>query len=189
MISAELGLRKLFNRVRCSRGWKKKRKVRDYPAHCQLLLKRSQATVSELKSSVDQLPLLVQMIEHYQAHAVRQLDQVRRRLLDDETIAHEEKVFSIFEPHPRWMVKGKAGVPVELGLPVCILEDQHQFVLHHKILWQGSDVDVAVPMVKETQARFSDVRMVSFDKGFHSPDNRRRLGQMPELNALPGKGY
>ncbi len=44
-------------------------------------------------------------------------------------------------------------------------------------------------MVKETQARFSDVRMVSFDKGFHSPDNRRRLGQMLELNALPGKGY
>ena len=105
------------------------------------------------------------MIENYQGYGLRQLDQVRRRLLDGETIAHEEKVFSIFEPHTRWIVKGKAGVPVELGLPVCILEDQHQFVLHHKILWQGSDVDVAVPMVKETQARFSDVRMVSFDKG------------------------
>ncbi len=181
-------LRKLFNRVRSSRGWKKKRKVRDYVAHCQRLLKRSQATVSELKSKLEQLPLLVQMIENYQGYGLRQLDQVRRRLLDGETIAHEEKVFSIFEPHTRWIVKGKAGVPVELGLPVCILEDQHQFVLHHKILWQGSDVDVAVPMVKETQARFSDVRMVSFDKGFHSPHNRRQLDQMLELNALPCKG-
>ncbi len=98
-------------------------------------------------------------------------------------------MFSIFEPHTRWIKKSKAGVPVELGVPVCILEDQDQFILHHEILWKGSGVDVAVPMVAATQARFSDLRMVSFDKGFHGTDNRRRLDEMLELNALPGKGY
>ena len=33
-------------------------------------------------------------------HARRQLEQVTRRLINEEKIPHEEKVFSIFEPQP-----------------------------------------------------------------------------------------
>ena len=77
------------------------------------------------------------------------MDPVERRLLKGETIPHEEKVFSIFEEHTRWVSKGKAGTPVELGVPVCVMEDQFQFILHHKILWAGGDVDLAAPMVEE----------------------------------------
>ena len=117
------------------------------------------------------------------------MEQVERRLLKGETIPQHEKVFSIFEPHTCWISKGKAGVPVELGVPVCVVEDQFQFIVHHKIMWQGTDVDVAVQMVEETQARFADFRMCSFDRGFHSPNNRRRLDEILDLNALPGKGY
>ena len=101
---------------------------------------------------------------------------------------HEEKVFSIFETHTRWNSKGKAGCPVEPGVAVCVIEDQHQFILHHGVMWEGSDVDMAVPMVAAAQALFADLRVCSFDRGFHSPDNRTRLDQMLDLNALPGKG-
>ena len=48
------------------------------------------------------------MIQSLIAHARRQIDQVERRLLKGETIAHDEKVFSIFEEHTRWVSKGKA---------------------------------------------------------------------------------
>ena len=116
------------------------------------------------------------------------MDQVERRLLKGETIAHEEKVFSIFEGHTRWVSKGKAGTPVELGVPVCVMEDQFQFILHHKILWLGSDVDLAAPMVEETQALHPDLRVCSFDRGFHSPANRVRLDELLDLNVLPRKG-
>ena len=116
------------------------------------------------------------------------MNQVERRLLLDETIAHEEKVFSIFEPHTRWVAKGKAGVPVELGVPVCVMEDQYRFILHHKILWAGSDVDAAVPMVEKAQALHPDLRACSFDRGFHSPSNRARLDGLLDVNALPRKG-
>ena len=116
-------------------------------------------------------------------------DQIDRRLLKGETIPQDEKVFSIFEPHTRWIAKGKAGCPVELGVPVCILEDRHGFVLHHKIMWEGSDVDYAVPMVEAAQARFPDLRAVSFDRGFHSPENRVRLDALLDHNVLPKKGY
>ena len=44
-------------------------------------------------------------------------------------------------------------------------------------------------LVEKTQARFADIRMCSFDRGFHSPNNRRRLDEMLELNALLRKGY
>ena len=71
-------------------------------------------------------------IEYYLGHAVRQIDHVERRLLKGETIPQDEKVFSIFESHTRWISKGKAGTPVELGVPVCVLEDNHGFILHHE---------------------------------------------------------
>ena len=59
---------------------------------------------------------------YFVMNAVRQIDQIDRRLLKGETIPQNEKVFSIFEPHTRWISKGKAGCPVELGVPVCIIE-------------------------------------------------------------------
>ena len=130
-----------------------------------------------------------QSIQGFIAHAQRQLGQVERRLLRGEAIAHEEKVFSVFEEHTRWVSKGKAGTPVELGVPVALIEDQHQFILHHKILWEGEDVDVAAPMVSEAQARYPELRACSFDRGFHSPDNRIKLDALLDLNALPRKGY
>ena len=67
--------------------------------------------------------LTLETINHFMTHARRQIEQIDRRVLRDEVIPHEEKVFSIFEPHTEWVVKGKAGVPVELGLRVCVLED------------------------------------------------------------------
>ena len=130
-----------------------------------------------------------QTIQGFIAHARRQIDQVERRLLRDETIPHGEKVFSIFKEHTRWISKGKAGTPVELGVPVALIEDQHQFILHHLILWKGEDVDVAVPMVEEAQALYPGLRACSFDRGFHSPANRVRLDALLDVNALPSSGY
>ena len=78
---------------------------------------------------------------------------------------------------------------MELGVPAVILEDQHGFVLHHEVMWEGSDVDHAVPMVEAAQARFPDLRAVSFDRGFHSPGNRVRLDELLDDNVLPKKGY
>ena len=114
---------------------------------------------------------------------------MERRLLRGETIPHEEKVFSIFEEHTRWVSKGKAGTPVELGVPVAIIEDQYGFILHHKVLWEGEDVDVAVSMVQGAQALYPELRACSFDRGFHSRDNRVRLDALLDVNALPGRGY
>jgi len=127
-------------------------------------------------------------LDAYMAHAERQIDQIRRRVLRDETIPHGEKVFSIFQPHTEWIVKGKAGVPMELGLRVCVVEDQYGFILHHEVMEKTTDDRIAVAIVRETKARFPDLSSVSFDKGFHSPQNQAELKKILDRVVLPKKG-
>ena len=127
-------------------------------------------------------------IEGFMQHATRQIDQTKRRVILGEVIPHEEKVFSIFEPHTEWISKGKAGVPVEFGVKVCILEDQYQFVLHHQVMQKMTDDQVAVSMVKDAKKRFPSLNACSFDKGFHSPANQTELKEQLEQVVLPKKG-
>lgn len=163
----------------------------DYLAAAACALDRAKATRAQVlvapgASRFDVVSL--SELDGYLAHAERQIDQIRRRVLQGEVIPHHEKVFSIFEPHTEWIVKGKAGVPVELGLRVCILEDQYRFILHHEVMEKQTDDHVAVRMVEQSQASFPHLRVVSFDKGFHSPANRQALEARLDLVALPKKG-
>jgi hypothetical protein len=127
-------------------------------------------------------------LDDYLKHADRQAGQIRRRVLEGEAIPHAEKVFSIFEPHTEWISKGKAGVPVELGLKVCVVEDQHGFILHHRVMEKTTDDQVAVPVAKQTKERFPSLSAISFDKGFHSPANQAGLKEIVAQAVLPRKG-
>jgi len=132
--------------------------------------------------------LAVLPIEKFIKHAERQIDQIYRRVVLDEKIPHSEKVFSIFEEHTEWISKGKAGVPQELGLNVCILRDQHGLILNHRVMQGEKDQEVAVPVVEDTQSTFSNFNSCSFDKGFWSPDNREQLDEILDEVVLPKKG-
>ncbi|MCY4611821.1 MAG: ISNCY family transposase [Gammaproteobacteria bacterium] len=177
-------LRKQFQAVSTKRRQTPPR-VRAFLARCRQLQAKAAALEAELPPD-DLLESL--SIQHYQDFATLLIGQVERRLLHGEAIPQEEKIFSIFEPHTRWISKGKAGRPVELGVPVCVFEDEHQFLLNHEVMWTGTDVDVAVSFVEETQARYPEMAACSFDRGFHSPNNRKHLDGLLELNALPKKG-
>lgn len=131
---------------------------------------------------------LIADIRQYIEHAQRQMNHTERRVLLGETIPHEEKVFSIFQPHTEWICKGKAGVPVELGLRVCIVEDQHQFILHHRVMEKETDDQVAVAMTMAAKTAFENLYSCSYDKGFHSPNNQEVLPQHIDVIALKRKG-
>ena len=53
-------------------------------------------------------PVLLESIDYFIHHAEKQIDLIRRRVIQGEKIPHEEKVFSVFEPHTEWISKGKA---------------------------------------------------------------------------------
>ena len=149
---------------------------------------RAKETISSISSTNFIANLRIIEIEKYIAHAERQIDQIRRRVAEGESIPHHEKVFSLFEEHTEWINKGKAGVPQELGLKVCVVKDQFGFLLHHRVMQKEMDDQIAVTIIKETKERFPHLISCSFDKGFHSPDNQKDLTVLLDKVILPRKG-
>lgn len=154
----------------------------------EAFLERARETRSRVKDQPGLLPAFLGNLDGYLAHAERQIDQIRRRVLQGEKIPHEEKVFSIFQEHTEWISKGKAGVPIELGLRVCVLEDRSRFILHHQVMIKETDDQVAVAMVTGAKVRFPRLTLCRFDKGFHSPANQQELKDQLGTAVLPKKG-
>ena len=161
---------------------------RAYLDQARCHLSKIQVTLAKLTTTTPTELLQRIEIEGYLQHVKRQIEQIERRVIKGEVIPHQEKVFSIFEPHTEWISKGKAGVPVELGVKVCILEDQYQFILHHHVMEKETDEQIAVAMITEAKKRFPTLNACSFDKGFHSPANQAELAQQLDQVTLPKKG-
>jgi len=161
----------------------------DYVALARTFIRKSRQTLAAEVIDVSLMAMAKALaIQTYINHARRQMDQIERRVIHGETIPHEEKVFSIFQPHTEWISKGKAGVPVELGLKVCIVEDTDGYLLHHRVMEKQTDDQIAIDLIAETQARFPNLRVCSFDKGFHSPTNQVELAKRLDRVVLPKKG-
>jgi IS5 family transposase len=162
----------------------------EYVALAREFVDKAEITIPAIRGASPDLKTeaLLLEIKGYVRHARRQIDQILRRVVGGEKIPHDEKVFSIFEPHTDWICKGKAGVPQELGLRVGIVEDQYQFILHHRVMEKETDDAVAVPMIKATQERFAAFRMCSLDKGYSSSANKAALCEMLDRVAMPKKG-
>jgi hypothetical protein len=115
----------------------------------------------------------------------------RRRVLNGETVANSEKLFSMFEVHTQLYKRGKAGEPIQFGRLVLVYEDAAGFITHHHILPRDSeDRDVVVEQTRIVQERMDGkIEEASFDRGFHSPENQEALAKIiahPCL-AKPGK--
>jgi len=165
---------------------------RIYLEQAQIYLERARDTRRRLKEIVLAVSFLgealLRELDEFMEHAERQIDQIGRRVLQGQRIPHEEKVFSLFQPHTEWISKGKAGVAVELGLRTCVVEDQHRFILHHQVMQKTTDDAIAVSIVEQTKQRFGTLCSISMDKGFHSKDNQAELKDLVELVVVPKKG-
>jgi hypothetical protein len=194
-------IKKLFKRVRTikrpnSKDEKKKVKRekliieahQEYIDLAEQYIKRARMGITILNEMGIGNIARIMVIEHFIGHAERQIDQIRRRVIKGEKIPHNEKTFSIFEEHTEWISKGKAGVSQELGLKVCILEDQHGFILHHYVMEHQTDDQIAVEMVVEAKRKFAILSSCSFDRGFHSPNNQEDLKELLDHVVLPRKG-
>jgi transposase, IS5 family len=159
----------------------------DYVAYSQKLIKKAEMTLKLLKSRTLEDSRLKEL-ERWINDADYQCQLIIRRVLNHEAIPHSEKVFSLFERHTEWISKGKAGTPVELGLRVCVLQDQFGFTLHHLVMEKQTDDQVTVAIAKGAKQRFPQVSQVSYDRGFWSKENLERLETFLDRAVLPKKG-
>ena len=97
-------------------------------------------------------------------------------------------MFSLFQPHTEWICKGKAGVPVELGVRLAIVEDQYGFILNHRVMEKETDEKAAVPIIQAAKTAFPSLSVCSFDKGFYSPSNQVDISEFLDQVVLPKKG-
>jgi len=118
-----------------------------------------------------------------------QIDLVRRRLIDGETIANAEKLLSLHAEYTRWIRKGKRYPnDVEWGVPQCIIEDEHRLILGWEIMWTESDVEMTVPIVTKYTDLYPNIASIRFDRGFWSPDHFAAVSGLDVHVILPKKG-
>ncbi len=113
-----------------------------------------------------------------------------RRVILDEKVANNEKLFSIFETHTQLYKRGKASQPIQFGRLVLVYEDGAGFVTHHHVLpREANDQDVAVEETRRLQTRMKGrIERASFDRGFHSPENQKALAEIIDCLCLPKPG-
>ena len=155
---------------------------------CQFTLKKLRGTFELLKQSNYITPKQINLFKEFIGHSNRQIDQIYRRIILKEAIPHNEKLFSLFNPFTEWVSKGKAGVPVELGLRVSISTDQHGFILTHRTMEKEQDVDVAIPIIQKAKENFANIYSASFDRGYYSPLNQIELDKLVTKLVMPKKG-
>jgi hypothetical protein len=117
-------------------------------------------------------------------------DNACRRVLQGETLANEEKIHSIFEPHTELIKRGKQPNPIEFGHKVLVIEDAAGFVVDYRVVENGVlDQDLVVPVMKKLQKRFQGkIKSASFDRGFHTPQNQEDLAEIVRTPCIAAKG-
>ena len=130
----------------------------------------------------------VKVLERWIRDADYHCHLIIRRVFNHETIPHHEKIFSLFERHTEWISKGKAGVPVELGLRVCVIQDQFGFTLHHLVMEKQTDDYILLPISQGAKQPYPRVSQVSYDRGFWSKENLEALEELLDRAVLQKKG-
>ena len=69
-----------------------------------------------------------------------------------------------------------------------IMEDQHQFILHHRVMRQEKDANITVDIIKDTQISFPQLQGCSFDKIFYSAVNFAEAKKLIDKVVMPKKG-
>jgi hypothetical protein len=195
-------LRSLKNQFRdlsktCQSGGKDKEKNEKIKAKEYLRLAR-QLNDKILKSKeiiyeglTDMQSLIALMaLDYYHSMLIKHIDLVERRLIKGEIIPHEEKLFSIFEPHAEWIKKGKANNKVEIGHNILVATDQFDFMLTHKVIEKQVDVNLSIPLADELFLLYGEESFysISFDKGFWKKEYKELLQLNFEKVIMPKKG-
>jgi len=174
--------------------------VKNYLSRSRSLLLKSEESYTrlflEMESGIYKNDLgIVNKIKglgHYIDYLKKFINLVNRRLLQGETIPHSEKLFSIFEPEVEWISKGKSGQPVEFGHRHLIYTDQYQFILHHEVMVNQTDKEVALSAGKQVVLNYTkeayDFASLSYDRGFYSGLSKEGLKEFYGQVIMPKPG-
>jgi len=140
---------------------------------------RTAATAARTRPVADPLKHIViqalcEQIQYYAGLTERVIDQTRRRVFGGETVAADQKLYSIFEPHTDLIKRGKARKPVEFGHKVFLAESRCGFITDYRVL-DGNpvDSDQVEPSLADHYKQFGQaLDLYAGDRGFDSSQAR-----------------
>jgi len=128
-------------------------------------------------------------IDHYCQLGARVIGQSRRRVLEGEQVATEEKIYSIFETHTDLIKRGKIQKPIEFGHKIFLAESAHGLITQYRVLEGNPPDHVHVqPSLQRHQETFGWApAWYSSDRGFFSDENIKAHPQV-KLVCIPQRG-
>lgn len=128
-------------------------------------------------------------IDHYCQLGARVIDQSRRRVLQGEQVATEEKIYSIFETHTDLIKRGKIQKPIEFGHKIFLAESARGLITQYRVLEGNPPDHVHVkPSLERHQETFGWApAWYSSDRGFFSDENIKACPQV-KLVCIPQRG-
>jgi transposase, IS5 family len=129
------------------------------------------------------------LVSHYRDALGIMTHVVRTRLIDGKPVELNERLFSIFEQHTECIHRGKARAAVEFGHRCLIVEDSAGFIVHATVMDNGTqDRELTIPVTRQLTRKFKTLRGISWDRGFHSPENQAELAKISPGSCLPTTG-
>jgi hypothetical protein len=169
-----------------NRAERLKNAAEQYLSAARSLSKKVSNTLKITPITLEEYALLLDM-NYYLEMLDKHIDLVDRRILKGETIPHEEKIFSIFEPWVEWICKGKAYKPVEIGKRTCIVSDQWHFIVDWWVADHQQDNLLLLPAIDRIRANFV-LSSCSSDKGFFSKIDIDIMELFDIKTFIPKKG-
>ena len=116
---------------------------------------------------------------HYAGLTAKVIDQTHRRVMLDQSVAAQDKVVSIFEPHTDIIVKDRRDTI--FGHKICLTGGASNLILDCVIVeGNPADVDLAIPMLDRQKAIYGRYPLkVCFDGGFASKNNLKQAKAAP----------
>lgn len=154
----------------------------------QLIIRaRILETKAREASPKSEITTLSRGLSHWITLTAQVCSTAYRRTQLGETVANEEKIFSLFETHTQLYRRGKAGQPNQFGRMALIYEDAAGFISHYHLMHrEATDQSVVVEQTRIVQQRHQgQLEEASFDRGFHSEDVERDLKKYIKYLCLP----
>jgi hypothetical protein len=144
-------------------------------------INKAAALYKKLEKELPQLPIvdnhdlaLVISLEYFMQLLLKHIDLVTRRIINGETIPHEEKMFSIFETYTEWIKKGKSRPSVELGKKLAITTDQFDLIVDYQVMEHEQDRDIVIALADRLLTKYK-IESWSFDKAYWGKENKQLL--------------
>jgi len=132
---------------------------------------------------LEELPHFVELCRHV-------MRQAAERVIHENPVPNEKKLFSLFEPHTELLKRGKSGKPIEFGHMIQIQQVEGKFITDYEVFERRPHEPTLIePALRSHEKLFGDFpESFSADKGYWSQEEVEELREQIPVFSIPKKG-